>query len=100
MEAAKTRSMRSAHDPCSGRWAVFLVACVFLLGTNPAVAFEVRTTASGSIVRSDHHGYTSYWDWGPGAGLGAEVIPDCSDFGIALWADYAVLPGRTSGVLR
>jgi len=54
--------------------------------------------ACGSIVRPDHHGYTSNWDWVPGAGLGAEVIPDGSDLGIALWTEYADLPGRTRGI--
>ena len=84
-------------DASLRRLAGLLAACVLLVGTNPALAFEVRTTASGSIVRPDHHGYTSYWDWGPGAGVGAEVIPDGSDFGIALWTEYAELPGRTRG---
>ena len=76
-----------------------LLAGGILFVASQAFAFEVRGSASGSIVRPDHHGYTGYWNWGPGVGLGAEVIPDGSDFGIALWTEYADLPGRTRGYL-
>jgi hypothetical protein len=92
------RDVMNRPNVVPGRSAVLLATCALLLGTNLAIAWEVRTTASGAIVRPDRQGYTSFWDWGPGAGLGAEVFPDKSGFGIALWAEFAELPGRTRGI--
>ena len=79
-----------------GRSALLLASCVFLLEARPVVAGEIRTTTSFSIVRPDRLGYTSFWDWGPGAGLGVEFIPHRSRFGIVVSAEFAELPGNGS----
>jgi len=77
---------------------VVLLATSLLLAAHTVLAFELRVTAPLTIVRPDHQGYTSYWRWGPGGGLGLEGIPDGSDFGVALWTEFAELPGRSRGL--
>lgn len=83
----------------AGRSAVVFAACVLVLGTKPAAAYELRTSASASVVRPDRKGYTSFWNWGPGAGLGIDFIPDGSALGLALWGEYAKVAGRTRDAL-